>query len=46
MLVISHLCNFMCTGTEGYPYPEQWLIDILPANSVLGMDPKLVSIGE
>ena len=36
----------MTTGTEGYPFPEQWLIDILPDNSVLGMDPKLVSIGE
>jgi Xaa-Pro aminopeptidase len=33
----------MRTGQPGVPHLMEWLIDILPENSKIGADPKLVS---
>ena len=31
---------------DGYPSAEEWLLDVLPPNATVGIDPRLVSISK
>ena len=39
-------CDWIIMQDDGYPSAKEWLLDVLPANATVGIDPSLVSISK